>query len=96
MSVGTPVRMIDDPVKVGWSDGELYLEVHPSPRQADQLEATGRFDLEGVPGLVRKVITVAGDRTDRIDWRAIRQAAVARSGMPIRITRTDGAPLLTD
>jgi hypothetical protein len=27
--VGTPVRLINDPVKVAWIDGELFLEADP-------------------------------------------------------------------
>ena len=33
--VGTPVRIINQPVKVGWLGGTLYLEVHP-PLEEDQ------------------------------------------------------------
>lgn len=28
VDVGTPVRIINEPVKVGWAGGELYIEVH--------------------------------------------------------------------
>ncbi len=27
--VGTPVRLVNEPVKVAWVDGELLLEAHP-------------------------------------------------------------------
>jgi L,D-transpeptidase ErfK/SrfK len=27
--VGTPVTLIDEPIKIAWVDGELWLEVHP-------------------------------------------------------------------
>jgi L,D-transpeptidase ErfK/SrfK len=27
--VGTPVRLINDPIKVAWVDGQLLLEAHP-------------------------------------------------------------------
>ncbi|KTD63925.1 L,D-transpeptidase family protein [Legionella spiritensis] len=29
VAVGTPVRVINEPVKIGWQHGALYLEVHP-------------------------------------------------------------------
>lgn len=29
VTVGTPVQIINQPIKVGWLDGTLYLEVHP-------------------------------------------------------------------
>ena len=33
--VGTPVRIVNQPVKVGWEEGRLFLEVHP-PLEEDQ------------------------------------------------------------
>jgi L,D-transpeptidase ErfK/SrfK len=38
---GTPGTLVDQPAKVGWSNGELYLEVHPTQEDADALEAEG-------------------------------------------------------
>ncbi len=39
VKIGTPVEIVDQPVKVGWSDGALYLEVHPTQHETDEVEA---------------------------------------------------------
>ena len=38
--VGTPVTAVNQPVKLGWHMGELYLEAQPDFAQIDELEET--------------------------------------------------------
>lgn len=38
VEVGTPVTVVDQPVKLGWWQGALYLEVHPDRSIADLIE----------------------------------------------------------
>lgn len=85
--VGTPVTVVDQPVKFGWIDGELYVEVHPSKAQADELEAEGRFTPELPPQLVRKATAAAGPQAERLDVPATLRAGRERRGYPVRITR---------
>ena len=40
--IGTQVTVVDQPVKLGWKDGELYIEVQPSTMQIDKMEETSR------------------------------------------------------
>ncbi|MDJ0970296.1 MAG: L,D-transpeptidase family protein [Kiloniellales bacterium] len=87
VEVGTRVRIVDQPVKLGWSGGELYLEVHPTQTQADELEATGRLTPEPVFGLNAKLLRTAGEAAARLDWQAIEVTARERRGIPIRVTR---------
>ncbi len=88
VEVGTEVRVLDQPVKFGWSGGELYLEVHPTQLQADELEAsTGRVTPEPVFGLDAKLLRAAGKAAVRLDWRRIKATARERRGIPIQITR---------
>jgi len=87
VAVGTQVRILDQPVKLGWSGGELYLEVHPSQLQADELEASGRLTPEPVFGLDFKLLRAADKAAVRLDWRTIEAAARERRGIPIRVTR---------
>jgi L,D-transpeptidase ErfK/SrfK len=85
--VGTPVTIVDQPVKTGWSDGALYLEVHPTQAEADQVEAEGviadpaPLDVESV------ILAKAGKRRDAIDWPVAARTAQERRGLPVRITR---------
>jgi L,D-transpeptidase ErfK/SrfK len=84
---GMPVTVVDQPVKVGWSGGELWLEVHPTQAEADILEAEGRIDTllpSEVDGLVAKA---AGSELSRVDWYAAHSAAQRRDGVAVPITR---------
>lgn len=87
VEIGIPVRVVDEPVKVGWSDGELYLEVHPTQDQADQIDETGAFIFAGYGDLVGRVAAAAGDHAGRVDWQLARRVADQRYGVPVRITR---------
>ncbi len=60
--VGTTVRLIDEPVKVAFIDGELLLEVHPN------LDANGQPLPPDVELLTRKLVEALGDRTVAIHW----------------------------
>jgi L,D-transpeptidase ErfK/SrfK len=85
--IGTKVTVVDEPVKLGWIDGELYLEAHPTQLQSDQIEVSGTFDPLVPASIVDQVQAVAGEHLDRLDWSGIRTATVERRGYPIRITR---------
>jgi L,D-transpeptidase ErfK/SrfK len=87
VKVGTRVTMVNQPVKFAWVDGRLFLEVHPSPKQADQLEMDNIDDFEDPEGLTKTTLAVAKDSANRLDWAAIRRAAKDRSGIPVAITR---------
>lgn len=82
----TVVRVVDEPVKIGWHDGELYLEVHPTRGQADQIEEHGRFDPVPAVGIGALVLTMAGEQSDRVDWLAVQRALTERGGVPVPIT----------
>jgi L,D-transpeptidase ErfK/SrfK len=85
--IGTPVTVVNQPAKVGWSGDELYLEVHPTQRDADALEAEGaphsspRFDADDL------VMKAAGADAARLDWDAIHRAEIRRDGVPLQVTR---------
>ncbi len=87
VAVGTPVTVVDQPVKLGWSSGELYLEVHPTISQTDEIEASGRFTPFQPSGLESQVMYAARGQLHRLNWPLIRQAVQERKGIPLRITR---------
>ena len=87
--IGTPVAVIDQPIKIGWFDGELYVEAHPDAAQADELESTGRItsaDADSHADALYRIKTRAGSAQDRLDWSLIRKALEERSGVPVRVT----------
>jgi L,D-transpeptidase ErfK/SrfK len=87
LEVGTKVTVIDQPIKLGWIEGQLFIEAHPDQQQSDQLEANGTFDPDLPSGVVDQVLAAAGNEASRLDWSRIRQATLERRGYPIRITK---------
>jgi len=74
--VGTPVRLINEPVKVAWVDGQLFLEAHPP------VDAEGQSiepDLQLLSGLLDKAL---GTDTAAIHWDLARATLQAANGIP--------------
>jgi L,D-transpeptidase ErfK/SrfK len=87
VEVGTKVTVVDQPIKLEWIDGELFMEAHPTQLQSDELEEEGHFTPQLPARVVDQVLEVAGDDAARLDWSRIRQATLERRGYPMRITR---------
>lgn len=87
IELGAPVLVVDQPAKVGWLGGELYLEVHSLQADADSFEQTGSPRSELPIDARALVLEAAGEDVGRLDWDVIHRAEIGRRGMPIRITR---------
>lgn len=86
--VGTPVTVIDQPLKLQWIDDRLYLEAHPSMTQAIEMEETGQAVQEKMTDQdVERIRKIAGNYEDRLRWSAIRTAVKERRGYPVEILR---------
>ncbi len=97
--VGTTVQVIDQTIKVGWSAGELYLEVYPEPEQVDELERDGEFSSAAKRSnsdAYYKIRNLAGDELSRLDWPALRNALAERTGLPVRVTLQNHAENRTE
>lgn len=91
--VGTPVAIVDEPVKLARLDGELWLEIHPGPAEADAIEDGRKRDAPP-----RDIETLVGRHAaadvGRVDWALVEWAERTRMGIPVRITRpAAGAPV---
>ena len=83
LTVKGPKGALNQPVKTGWLDGKLYLEVHPP--------------LEENLGMARSLDRIAFDRVQEaigsravsLDTRAIREAAERRDGVPVVVARAE-------
>lgn len=88
--IGTQVTVVDQPVKLGWKDGELYIEVQPSTMQVDRMEETsqspGPPDPIPLAQQADRILAKAGDDGQRLDWPTVEKALADRVGYPIRIT----------
>ena len=90
--VGTPVRLINVPVKVAWVDGELLLEAHPP------VDAEGQSfepNIDQFSDLLQKAV---GDTTVAIHWdyaREVLQKAdgvIATVGLEAELPTADPQP----
>ncbi|HFD78872.1 MAG TPA: LysM peptidoglycan-binding domain-containing protein [Gammaproteobacteria bacterium] len=76
---GTPVQIVNQPVKLGWLFDTLYIEVHPPLEEDDK----------GYEGLLQLAMDQLNrmweKRPFRLDVPALKQAVRARSGMPVAI-----------
>jgi L,D-transpeptidase ErfK/SrfK len=73
--VGTPVRLINEPVKVAWIDGELLLEAHPP------VDAQGQSfepEIEQFSDLLRAAV---GSTTVAIHWDYAREVLQKANGV---------------
>jgi L,D-transpeptidase ErfK/SrfK len=86
-TIGTPVTVVNQPAKAGWSDGELYLEVHPTQQDADALEAAGASRSTEAIDADDLLIKAAGADAARLDWYTIHLAETRRDGVVVRVTR---------
>ncbi len=85
---GTTVRVVDEPIKLGWLNNELYLEAIPSTKQKYQIEVLGYVILTDseLANIKYKINTKAGIEQDKLDWSTIKKALEEHRGIPIKIT----------
>lgn len=86
VAIGTPVTIVDQVIKIGWVEGDLYLEAHPTKDQATALEYEEAMPLDIPNGLIEMVEKKAGDHKARVDWARVRMAVAERRGFPVKVT----------
>ncbi|HUK10215.1 MAG TPA: L,D-transpeptidase family protein [Stellaceae bacterium] len=90
--VGTEVRVVSDDVRVAWVGGELFVEMHPTKKQSDELDIEGTLTPAPAPAhLKARVVAAAGDQIQRVDWSIVRRVADERTGVPTQVTGTENA-----
>ena len=78
--VGTPVHLVDQPYKVGWNDGVLYLEAHPPFGEDREGEVTNLTDM------VQVVMDATRTYPDYpVDWKRAEAEILKPSGVPVPI-----------
>jgi L,D-transpeptidase ErfK/SrfK len=73
--VNTSVLLIDEPYKIGWLNGQLYIEVHKP------LEGSAAQD-HSLTNLTRLIVSATEDPTIAIDWSRAEKAFVQARGVP--------------
>lgn len=78
---GTPVRIINVPVKVGWKAGEMYVEVHEALEEQREYRVA-EADVADAIHLANRIAHAPVN----IDWLDAKAAAVNQSGVPVRVS----------
>ncbi len=75
IAVGTPVRLINEPIKVAWVDGELLLEAHPP------VDAQGQSFEPDIDQFAEMLRAAVGDTTVAIHWDYAREVLQKADGV---------------
>jgi L,D-transpeptidase ErfK/SrfK len=94
VALGTPVTVVDQPIKVGWLGNELYIEASPTISQVRHWEENGGRAPTQAGDVRRLVLKKAGAGADRIDWATVDRTVRERRGIPRRITRPFVTPVM--
>lgn len=86
---GTAVNIVDQPYKVGWYQGQLYLEAHPDPRTEEKKASKKKVQGNKLPTkLLHMVQSAVMKHPDmRIAWNRVANTYKQLTGMPVRITK---------
>ena len=79
--VGTPVQLVNQPIKLGWLAGSLFVELHP-PLDEDQ---------DKYANYMQSVLDAIAEFTDQeeinLSGRMLWQAIEHQDGIPVAVTR---------
>jgi L,D-transpeptidase ErfK/SrfK len=98
IDLNTPVRIINEPVKMGWAGDELVMEVHPvlesPPPEVDEgsVEEVSGDPLEGLPVIkdplsyvTEQFIATTAERAGQLDWNLAEELLERSNGMPVPV-----------
>ena len=86
LPVGTSVRIVNQPVKAGWSGSSLLVEAHPVLPE----DAENAFDPVRPPSLQEAVLAieaVLAEGPSRVDHARLTRAVEAATGIPHEVSR---------
>lgn len=79
VTLGTSVRIVNQPYKAGVLDGKIYLQAHPFlDEDAEQFDGN-------LTSVVKMIVGLTGEREYTIDWELAKQAINERRGIPVQI-----------
>ncbi len=90
VGVGTQVNIINQPVKIGWSNGQLYVESHPN-LEGEETSYQQRLDI--ALNLIEKASV---SRPVSVNGEALRTALEESNGLPTVISNADFVPVDTE
>jgi L,D-transpeptidase ErfK/SrfK len=86
VSVGTPVRIINEPYKFGRSNGRLYLEAHAPLVDDAELSVEDKH-----AAVINTLLQRDSAAQLSLDWDMVREVVVSEDGLPVEIAETNQA-----
>ena len=87
VGVGTPVNIINQPVKVGWSNGQLYVESHPN-LEGEEISFQQKLDIT-----LRLIEKATAYQPASVNGEVLRIALEESNGLPVVISNNSFDPL---
>jgi len=82
VAVGTSVMIVNEPIKVGWSNNKLYIEVHPD------LEDKQRSYQQRLSSALALIEKVKGNTVINVSGNVLKKALIDSDGIPVAIYQT--------
>ena len=79
VTLNTPVRIVNQPYKVGRLEDKIYLEAHPYLE-----EDTEQFE-GNLTSVVEMLINITGERGYQVDWDLVKTVIAESNGIPVEI-----------
>jgi L,D-transpeptidase ErfK/SrfK len=86
--VGTPVHIVNQPIKMGWSDGVLFMEAHP---RAGEIELGG--ELAGTDAVRRVIAVTSKEQSKLVRWEQVGAVAETVTGIPYAVSKASSVQL---
>jgi L,D-transpeptidase ErfK/SrfK len=77
--VNTPVLIVNQPHKMGWSGDKLYMEIH-KPLEGSAIDAND------LTNLTRLIVTASVERSVRLDWASAEKIYLMPTGVPTEVS----------
>ena len=87
VEVGTKVIIINQPIKVGWYNNDLYIEVHQLPAYASEKNTLENKDRRTLYPLATSMVQkIAGISITEVDWQVVFKSVIEAKGIPTKIS----------
>ncbi len=73
------VNIVNQPFKLGWQDGQLWVEVHPALQEDNVVPPT-------LTDLSKLVVEATRDRLVPVDWTRVQRAFAEARGVPVMVS----------